>query len=87
MKGIKIKQRWVIRFCYGLGHTATETFAKLQQAYRDSVLLRVQVLIWLKRFAEGRESIDMKHAVEGRYLQELMKTSTQFMTLCVQIVS
>ncbi|GFW79456.1 putative mariner transposase [Trichonephila clavipes] len=39
-----------------LGHNATETFAKLQQAYGDSVLSRVQVFRWFKAFSEGRES-------------------------------
>ncbi|GFW93994.1 RNA-directed DNA polymerase from mobile element jockey [Trichonephila clavipes] len=40
-----------------LGHNATETFAKLQQAYGDSVLSRAQVFRWFKAFSEGRESI------------------------------
>ncbi|GFX44410.1 protein GVQW3 [Trichonephila clavipes] len=41
-----------------LGHNATETFAKLQQAYGDSVLSRAQVFRWFKVFSEGRESIE-----------------------------
>ncbi|GFV95908.1 protein GVQW3 [Trichonephila clavipes] len=41
-----------------LGHYATETFAKLQQAYIDSVLSRAQVFRWFKAFSEGRESIE-----------------------------
>ncbi|GFX75191.1 uncharacterized protein TNCV_3171181 [Trichonephila clavipes] len=40
------------------GHNATETFAKFQQAYGDSVLTRAQVFQWFKAFSEGRESIE-----------------------------
>ncbi|GFV94572.1 hypothetical protein TNCV_3826391 [Trichonephila clavipes] len=32
-----LEQRCAIKFCFRLGHNATETFAKLQQAYGDSV--------------------------------------------------
>ncbi|GFV31881.1 HTH_48 domain-containing protein [Trichonephila clavipes] len=41
-----------------IGHDTTETFAKLQQAYGDSVLSRVQVFRRFKAFSEGRESIE-----------------------------
>ncbi|GFV74566.1 putative mariner transposase [Trichonephila clavipes] len=47
-----------IKFCFRLRHNATETFAKLQQAYGDSVLSRAQVFLWFKAFSEGRESIE-----------------------------
>ncbi|GFX49285.1 putative mariner transposase [Trichonephila clavipes] len=43
---------------FGLGHNATETFAKLQQAYGDNVLSRAQVFRWFKAFSKGRESIE-----------------------------
>ncbi|GFV94997.1 protein GVQW3 [Trichonephila clavipes] len=52
------EQRCAIKFCFRLGHNATETFAKLQQAYGDSVLSRAQVFRWFKAFSEGRESIE-----------------------------
>ncbi|KAJ8936284.1 hypothetical protein NQ318_004739 [Aromia moschata] len=41
------------RFCFRLGHSATNTFAKLQHAYRDSVFSRAQVFRWFKAFSEG----------------------------------
>ncbi|GFY06058.1 putative mariner transposase [Trichonephila clavipes] len=41
-----------------LGHNTTETCAKLQQAYGDSVLSRAQVFRWFKAFLEGRELIE-----------------------------
>ncbi|GFX02320.1 HTH_48 domain-containing protein [Trichonephila clavipes] len=47
-----------IKFCFRLEHNATATFAKLQQAYGDSVLSRAQVFRWFKAFSEGRESIE-----------------------------
>ncbi|GFY14293.1 protein GVQW3 [Trichonephila clavipes] len=46
-----------IKLCFVL-HNATETFAKLQQAYRDSDLPRAQCFRWFKVFLEGRESIE-----------------------------
>ncbi|GFX39650.1 uncharacterized protein TNCV_2103941 [Trichonephila clavipes] len=52
------EQRCAIKFCFRLGHNATETFAKLQQAYGDSVLSRAEVFRWFKAFSEGRESIE-----------------------------
>ncbi|GFX02026.1 putative mariner transposase [Trichonephila clavipes] len=41
-----------------LGHNATKTFSKLQQAYGNSVLSRAQVFRWFKAFSEGRELIE-----------------------------
>ncbi|GFT52884.1 putative mariner transposase [Trichonephila clavipes] len=52
------EQRCAIKFCFRLGHDATETFAKLQQAYGYSVLSRAQVFRWFKAFSEGRELIE-----------------------------
>ncbi|GFW67452.1 protein GVQW3 [Trichonephila clavipes] len=52
------EQRCAIKFCFRLGHNVTETFAKLQQAYGNSVLSRAQVFRWIKAFSEGRESIE-----------------------------
>ncbi|GFX20730.1 protein GVQW3 [Trichonephila clavipes] len=52
------EQRCVIKFCFRLGHNATETFAKFQQAYGDNVLSRAQVFRRFKAFSEGRESIE-----------------------------
>ncbi|GFW83648.1 protein GVQW3 [Trichonephila clavipes] len=52
------EQRCAIQFCFRLGHNATETFAKLQQAYGDSVLSRNQVFRWFKGLSEERESIE-----------------------------
>ncbi|GFW14064.1 putative transposable element [Trichonephila clavipes] len=52
------EKRCAIKFCFRLGHNATETFAKLQQAYGDSVLSRAHVFRWFKAFSEGRESIE-----------------------------
>lgn len=58
MSDINFEQRCAIRFCFRLGHSATETFAKLQQAYGDSVLSRAQVFRWFKAFSEGKESME-----------------------------
>lgn len=58
MSANTVEQRCAIRFCFRLGHNATETCAKLRQAYGDSVLSRAQIFRWFKAFSEGRESID-----------------------------
>lgn len=58
MNDNNFEQRCAIRFCFRLGHSATETLLKLQQAYGDSVLSRAQVFRWFKAFSEGRESIE-----------------------------
>ncbi|GFU95467.1 uncharacterized protein TNCV_4788021 [Trichonephila clavipes] len=52
------EQRCAIKFCFRHGHNATETFAKLQQAYGNSVLSKAQVFRWFNAFSEGRESIE-----------------------------
>jgi len=79
------EQRYAIRFCFRLGHSATETFAKLRQAYGDSVLSRAQVFRWFKAFSDGKESIE-DESRSGRPFQELMKMSIKSGILCVQIV-
>ncbi|GFV08302.1 protein GVQW3 [Trichonephila clavipes] len=58
MSDNNFEQRCAIKFCFRLGHNATETFAKLQQSYGVSVLSRTQVFRWFKAFSEGRESIE-----------------------------
>ncbi|GFX57037.1 protein GVQW3 [Trichonephila clavipes] len=58
MSDNNFEQRSAIKFFFRLGHNATETFAKLQQVYGDSVLSRAQVFRWFKAFSEGRESIE-----------------------------
>ncbi|GFU61877.1 protein GVQW3 [Trichonephila clavipes] len=58
MSDNNFEQRCAIKYCFILGHNATETFAKLQQAYGDSVLSRAQGFRWFKAFSKGRESIE-----------------------------
>ncbi|GFU25911.1 protein GVQW3 [Trichonephila clavipes] len=58
MSDNNFEQRCAIKFCFRLGHNATETFTKLQQACGDSVLSRAQVFRWFKAFSEGRELIE-----------------------------
>ncbi|GFX00337.1 protein GVQW3 [Trichonephila clavipes] len=58
MSDNNFEQRCAIKFCFRLGHNATETFAKLQQTYGESVLSRAQVFRWFKALSEGRESIE-----------------------------
>ncbi|GFX71604.1 protein GVQW3 [Trichonephila clavipes] len=52
------EQRCSIKFCFRLGYNATKIFAKLQQAYGDSVCQRSRAFRCFKAFSEGRESIE-----------------------------
>ncbi|GFW59069.1 protein GVQW3 [Trichonephila clavipes] len=56
MSDNNFEQRCAIKFFFR--RNEAETFAKLQQAYGDSVLSRVKVFRWFKAFSEGRESIE-----------------------------
>ncbi|KAJ8955044.1 hypothetical protein NQ318_000476 [Aromia moschata] len=42
MSDDNFEQRCAIRFCFRLGHSATDTFAKLQHVYEDNVFSRAQ---------------------------------------------
>ena len=77
MSDMNFEQQFAIRFCFRLEHSATEKFAKLRQAYGDSVLSRVQVFRWFKAFAEGRESIEDEPSSGRPLFQELMQMSTE----------
>ena len=52
-----LEERYVIKFCFKLGKTATETYGMLQTAYGPSCMNRSSVFQWHKRFKEGRESV------------------------------
>ena len=87
MSDINFKQLCAFRFCFKLGHSATETLAKLQQAYGDCVLSRAQVFSSLRHFQKEESRLKMNLEAEGLHLQELIKMSTESEILCVQIVS
>ena len=46
------------QFCFQIGKTATETYQLLQQAYGDDTMCRTQVFDCLRRFKEGRNSVE-----------------------------
>ncbi|GFX91182.1 uncharacterized protein TNCV_1245971 [Trichonephila clavipes] len=70
-----------------LGHDATETFAKLQQAYGDSVLSRARCFGDLRHFQKKESQLKMNLAAEGLQLQKPLKMSLESGILCVQIVA
>ncbi|GFV04470.1 hypothetical protein TNCV_920901 [Trichonephila clavipes] len=70
-----------------IGHSATETFAKLHQAYRDIGLSRAHVFRWFKAFLEGRESIEDEPRSGRPQLQKPLKMSLESRILCVRIVA
>ncbi|KAJ8949536.1 hypothetical protein NQ318_005098 [Aromia moschata] len=66
MSDVNFEQRRAIRFCFRLGHSATDTFARRQHSYGDSVFSSAQVFRWFKAFSEGRlRSIDEEPRREG----------------------
>ncbi|XP_053667320.1 protein GVQW3-like [Anopheles marshallii] len=52
-----IEQRYAIKFCFRLGKNTSETFAMLQEAFKDECLSYSQVKKWYKAFKEGREAV------------------------------
>ncbi|GFX96881.1 HTH_48 domain-containing protein [Trichonephila clavipes] len=76
-----------ILFYVLLGHNATEIFAKLQQAYGDSVLSRAQVFRWFRVFSEGRESIEDEPHNGRPSVSKPLKMSLETGILCIQIVT
>jgi len=54
----KFERSCAIKFCVKLGEPATVTYEKLQRAYREHSLSRVQVFRWHKSFLEGREQVE-----------------------------
>ena len=52
-----LEERYAIKFCFKLGKNATETYGRLQTAFRPSCMNRAWVFECHKRFKEGRESV------------------------------
>ena len=53
-----LEERYAIKFCCKLAkNDTTETYGKLQTAFRPSCMNRASVFKWHKRFKEGRESV------------------------------
>ena len=50
-----LEERYAIKFCFG--KNATETYGKLQTAFRPSCMNRTSVFERHKRFKEARESV------------------------------
>ena len=52
-----LEEWYIIKFCFKLGKTATETYGILQTAFGASCMNRASVFEWHKRFKEGRDSV------------------------------
>ena len=57
----RIEQRYCIKFCQKLGDSLVETIRKIQQAFGNEVLSPTQIKQWLKRFKDGRASVESDH--------------------------
>ena len=57
MQSDTLEERYAIKLSFKLGKNITETYGKLQTAFRPSCMNRVSVFEWHKRFKEGRESV------------------------------
>ena len=60
----RIEQRYCIKFCLKLGDTQVETIRKIQQAFGNEALSPTQIKQWLKRFKDGRASVESDPARE-----------------------
>ncbi|KOC60091.1 Putative uncharacterized protein FLJ37770, partial [Habropoda laboriosa] len=54
------EQRAVVKFCFFLGKSGTETLEMLKTAYKDDAMGKTQVFEWFSRFKNGEMSIDDK---------------------------
>ena len=52
-----VEERYAIKLCFKLEKHTTETYGKLQTAFRPSCMNQASVFEWHKRFKEGRESV------------------------------
>ena len=53
------EQRANLKFLAKLGKTPSESFAMLQQVYREETMSRTRAFEWHKRFKEGREEVEV----------------------------
>jgi GH24 family phage-related lysozyme (muramidase) len=61
-----MEQRAVIKFCFKLGKSASETYKLLQKAYGSDSLSRSTTFERFKRFREGRESLEDDETMQKR---------------------
>ena len=52
-----LEERFAIKLCFKFGKNVTETYEKLQTAFRPSCMNRASVFEWHKRFKEDTESV------------------------------
>ena len=57
MQSDTLEERYAIKFCFKLRKNVTETYGRLQTAFRPSCINQASVFEWHKRFKEGRESV------------------------------
>ena len=53
-----VEQRINLKFLAKLGKTTSESFALLQQVYKEETMSRARAFEWHKRFREGREECE-----------------------------
>ena len=57
MQSGREEERYAIKIRFKLGKNATETYGKLQTAFRPYCMNQTSDFEWHKRFKEGRESM------------------------------
>ena len=87
MSDINFEQLYVIGFCFGLGHSETETFAKLHWGPTEAVFCQGPSFFpdGLRRFRE-ESRLKTNHAVEGLHLQKPMKIATESQILTIKMI-
>ena len=58
MSELELQQRRNIKFLAKIGKSGNEIREMLMQVYRDNAMKKTAVYKWVKRFSEGRESVN-----------------------------
>ncbi|GFV26861.1 protein GVQW3 [Trichonephila clavipes] len=51
-------QRICIKFCFKVGTMGTETYEMMKTAFGEEAMSHAPVFEWLRRFMEGRQSVN-----------------------------
>lgn len=79
-----MEQRVVIKFCFKLKRSVTETFQTIKTFHGDVCLSRIKVFEWYSRFKNGRKSLD-DDLREGMSFTYAINANVEFVLLCFVI--
>lgn len=74
---VTAEQRIVINFHMKLGKIATEIYDLLKEMYGNESLSHARVLVWFKRFQNGREDVEDDSRLSHPPCQKWLKMSNK----------